>query len=150
MNYIGLRHFQGEAEPMLNFSIKWLLLAVAYVALSVAALLNANDYWRYGFESVAFLLLLTALLGMSFSLRQRRAFWAGWFVFSAAWFLFALGLFEFSRGWTARLITTSGLNSLHGHVITPTSEVHRQASQRLAAQGLLAATIGSVPTAATR
>jgi hypothetical protein len=107
---------------MSSFSIKWLLLVVAYVAVAIAALLNANDYWRNALHAASLLLVLAAILGTIYSVGQRRAFWTGWLVFGAAWFLPVFGNHEFLRALNPRLIT-NGFREIHGHLFSPTIEI---------------------------
>jgi hypothetical protein len=131
---------------MSSFSIKWLLLAVAYVAICIVALINANSYWRQGFESAALLCLLSALLGTILSRGRRRSFWTGWLIFGGAWFLLVIGLFGISQRWRPRLITT-GLNALHGQIFKPTIEMfpHKDVNPAIERSNSLEGDIRTLP-----
>ena len=118
---------------MSTFSIRWLLFVVAYVAICFTALLNANNYWRYGLHAASLLLILTAILGTIFSAGQRRAFWTGCLVFGAAWFLPVFGNHEFVRALQPRLIN-AGFTALHGRLFSPTIEVFPYEDINLAIQ----------------
>jgi len=48
----------------MRFSLKWLLIAVAFIAISFVALLNANDIWKYAFENAAWVFLLVAIIDL--------------------------------------------------------------------------------------
>src|SRR5688500_1127412 len=104
----------------MRFSLKWLLVAVAFVAVGLVALLNANELWRHAFETAIILLFLTSVVGGVASSGQSRAFWTGCAVFVGGWFVVATGFFVSS--WPNRLITTDGLNAVHGFLISPTQE----------------------------
>lgn len=61
----------------LQFTLRHLLVAVAFVAVGCAALLNANGWWVSGiWTCVVALLSLAALLAI-FLRGQRQAFWIG-------------------------------------------------------------------------
>src|SRR5262245_57491251 len=106
---------------MRTFSLKWLLIAVAFVALSVVALLNANSVWQSAFENAALVFLLVAIVGMVASMGESRVFWFGCFLFGATYFVLATGFFGFERTW--RLSPSYGFRHLHKQMFSPQSEV---------------------------
>lgn len=73
---------------MPTFSLKWLLAAVAFVALACVALLHASPLWGACAYAVALLLMLAAPVCVFYRREARRAFWVGFAVFG--WGFFAL------------------------------------------------------------
>lgn len=65
---------------MATFSIKGLLVAVGFAALSVVALLNANRHWHSGLMNIAVLLLAVSLIGTLWASYSQRAFCGGFFI----------------------------------------------------------------------
>jgi hypothetical protein len=77
------------ASPF-QFSIRQLLVAVAFVAIGAAALRNANSYWMSAVWAFVPLLLAVAILLAIFRRGQSQAFWIGFGLFG--WLYFALVL----------------------------------------------------------
>src|SRR6185503_11145330 len=102
---------QGQSNeggrPMLQFSLRNLLIAVAAVAVGTAALLNANEWWASLVWGVVLSLLVFAGLVALFRREAQRAFWSGYLVagtFYLMILMFADGTFlPLNR---SRLITT--------------------------------------------
>jgi hypothetical protein len=106
---------------MPRFSLKWLLIAVAYIAISVGALLNANRFWRSSLESSAVALVLIALAGVIWSAGERRAFWGGSLLFGAIYLLWSTGLFGLTQ--SIRFPPTDAFSYIHRRSFTPTTEI---------------------------
>jgi hypothetical protein len=105
---------------MPRFSMKWLLGAVAFVGLSIVALLNARWYWHSGLMNVLLVLLAASLAGMIYLGRDGRAFCGGFFIFGMFYFLFATQWWKLEREW--RFMPTSGLSALHKHTFVAKNE----------------------------
>jgi hypothetical protein len=90
----------------MSFSIKWLLFVVAYVGVSLAALLHANELWRVGFRSALLLSVLVTIAGAVWSVGRTRAFCGGYA-------LFALLFFTDLFGSQSEFITASLLTTIH-------------------------------------
>ena len=101
----------------MRFSLRWLFVAVAFVAISVVALLNANNLWHAAIWDSALLLLLVAFVGGIWSTGHRRAFCFGYFIFAFTYFVFASGFFGFTR--QELIVTTNGLQILHAKLFEP-------------------------------
>jgi hypothetical protein len=85
---------------MSRFSLRALLVAVAFVALSIVATMNANYRWVVALEMLAFLLLFTALVGAIYARGERRAFWIGCAIFGwGFWLAGALTAYVRLPGW---------------------------------------------------
>jgi hypothetical protein len=105
----------------MRFSLKWLLIAVAFVAVSLVALLNANNEWRSAFENISLFTLLVAASAAMYSVSERRAFCFGFVLFGFAYFLvLAIGFFNNTR---ERLLTTAGLRIAHKQLFQAKSDV---------------------------
>jgi hypothetical protein len=102
----------------MRFSLKWLLIAVAFVAVGLVALLQANNVWRVAFENASLFALLVATSAAVYSLGERRAFCFGFVMFGLTYFLF--GFFSNSR---ERLLTTTGLRAIHPKLFEAKSDV---------------------------
>ena len=98
----------------MSFSIKWLLYAVAYIAVSLAALLNANELWRIGCRSAVMLTVLIATAGSVWSSGKKRAFYGGYVLFAVSLFTNFFGQCEF--------ITANALTAIHKRIFEPVSE----------------------------
>ncbi|MEX2142621.1 MAG: hypothetical protein WD894_25430 [Pirellulales bacterium] len=99
----------------MSFSIKWLLCAVAFIAVSLAALLNANELWRIGCRSAVVLTVLIAIAGALWSSGKSRAFYGGYV-------LFALAFYTNLFGDQSEFITGNALTAIHQSLFEPTSE----------------------------
>jgi hypothetical protein len=104
-----------------RFSIRWLMVAVLLIAVTIVALLNANYYWVYALENFAILLLLSALAGSFWLISSRRAFCGGFLIFGLFYFATGTDFFGVSRAF--RLLPTTGLNFLHEKMFEPKSDV---------------------------
>jgi hypothetical protein len=92
----------------MQFSLKWLLIAIALVAVTLVALLNANDLWQVGFRTAALFTALVAIIGAVWSSGTTRAFCGG-YVIVALSFLTNF----FGAEWAADLITRDALSKIH-------------------------------------
>jgi hypothetical protein len=101
----------------MHFSLKMLLIAIAFVAVSLGALLNANDLWRIGFRSAVLVTVLIAATGAVCSSGKTRAFCIGYVLFSLSFFTKF-----FSFAWGSELITTNALSTLHAQMFAPQTE----------------------------
>lgn len=68
------------ASP-LQFSVRQLLIAVAFVAVGIVALRNANSYWLSAIWGIMPLLLGIAILLVIFRRGSAQAFWIGFALF---------------------------------------------------------------------
>jgi hypothetical protein len=85
---------------MTRFSLRALLLAVAFVALAIVATKNANYTWLVALEMLAYLFLFTAIVGAIFARGERRAFWIGCAIFGwGFWLAGALSSYVRLPGW---------------------------------------------------
>jgi hypothetical protein len=104
---------------VMRFSLRWLLVAVAFIAVSVVVLLNANFYWARGMRSVLILSLSLAIVGGIFSQGKSRAFWSGFAI--CGWIQFvSMGFIHLQT--YGRLITDTGINLLHAQVARSVEE----------------------------
>jgi lysylphosphatidylglycerol synthetase-like protein (DUF2156 family) len=105
----------------MRFSLRWLLATVAFVAVSLVALLNATNEWRSAFENASLFALLVATAAAVYSAGERRAFCVGFVLFGLTYFvILAIGYFNNTR---ERLITTTGLRSVHKQIFPAKSDV---------------------------
>jgi len=74
---------------LLQFSLRHLLVAVAFVAIACVALLNANPWWVRGTWLAAVGLSFVAVLQAIFRRGERRAFWLGFAI--AGWLCIVAG-----------------------------------------------------------
>lgn len=72
---------------LFQFSIRSLLVAVAFVSLSIAALLNANGIWNGVMWGLVLYLLTAAALLVAYRSGARRAFWLGFLAFGGLYLL---------------------------------------------------------------
>jgi hypothetical protein len=72
---------------MLQFSLRNLLIAVAFCAFGAAALVNANPWWLAISWSAALFSLATAGLLAVHRREEKRAFWSGYVSFGALYVL---------------------------------------------------------------
>jgi hypothetical protein len=85
---------------MNRFSLRTLLLAVAFVALAIVTTINASYTRVVALEMLAFLFLFTAIAGAIFARDQRRAFWIGCAIFGwGFWLAGALSSYVKLPGW---------------------------------------------------
>ena len=75
--------------PSMQFSLRHLLVSVAFVAVACTALLNANPWWVRGSWLVGVGLLFGAVVQALFRRGQRRAFWTGFAI--AGWLCVVAG-----------------------------------------------------------
>lgn len=65
-----------------NFSLKWMFASVAVAAIGAAALVNATEIWSQVMFSVAFVMLLSAILAAMYT---GRGFYTGFSLFAGAY-----------------------------------------------------------------
>jgi hypothetical protein len=99
----------------MSFSIKWLFFGVAYIALSLAALLNANELWRIGCRSAVVLTVLIASAGVLWSRGKARAFYGGYV-------LFVLPVYTNLFGFQSDFITANAFTAIHKSLFDPITE----------------------------
>ena len=104
----------------MTFSMKWLFVVIAYIAISVAALLNANSVWHHSLHSSTVLLVLLALVAAVWSLGERRAFWGGCFLWGVVYFGWFAGYVRFEGSNT--LVPSKVWWSIHSRMFTARSE----------------------------
>jgi hypothetical protein len=103
-----------------KYSIRSLLAAVALVAVSIVALLNANRHWRSGLMNLVVLLLALALIGMRYAAPRRRAFCGGFLILGLTYFLLATQWWKFDSTW--ELLPQKALNYVHARIFQPQIE----------------------------
>lgn len=99
----------------MRFSLRWLFVAILFIAVSVAALLNANELWRIGYRSGVMLAVLIAAAGALWSSGKTRAFCGGYV-------LFALAFFTNLFGFQSDFITGNAFTAIHKRSFEPISE----------------------------
>src|SRR5262245_19582567 len=75
----------------LRFSLASLVGVVAALAFGLAALRSANQLWASAVFSLTLVLLLAAVLGVSFGHGPGRVYWGGFAIFGWAYLALALG-----------------------------------------------------------
>jgi hypothetical protein len=98
-----------------RFSLKWLLAAIAFIALGCAALANASAFWEMVIVSLGWCLILTAVLAGIFRRGSSQAFAIGFVVVLVAYLLIDARFEYRDRG--NRIATTAVLRHLHSAVI---------------------------------
>jgi hypothetical protein len=112
----------GTIEPAMGkYSIKSLFAAVALVAVSMVAVLNANRFWHHGLMNLVVLLLALALTGMKYAAPSRRAFCGGFLILGLTYFLLATQWWKFEKTW--ELLPQAALRYLHGQMFQPQNEL---------------------------
>jgi hypothetical protein len=71
----------------IRFSIRVLLIAIAFVAVSIVALRYANNFWCSCFTFLAIVLLLSSIVGIVYSAGAKRAAWVGAAIFGGSYFM---------------------------------------------------------------
>jgi hypothetical protein len=104
----------------MRFSLKWLLTAVAFIAVCLFALLHANVLGRVGTQGAVLLSLLIGSAGAMFSVRGVRAFCGGYVLFAIP---FLAVFFGFKSG--SDFISTRMLEIIHSQAFSPTTEMVR-------------------------
>jgi hypothetical protein len=104
-----------------KYSIKSLFAAVALVAVSIVALLNANRFWHHGLMNLVVLLLALALIGMRYAAPPRRAFCGGFLILGLTYFVLATQWWKLEKTW--ELLPQAGLRYLHGQIFQPRVEI---------------------------
>ena len=110
---------------MRRFTILSLMGLVLVLALAIAALRDANDYWAGGSLLATSLLVGTGLLGAAYSTGRRRAGRLGFAVFCGGYF--ALAFLGLSEPNLAKLPTTWLLTHVHQRVSPKSFSVVRLA-----------------------
>jgi hypothetical protein len=105
----------------MQFSLKWLLIAIAFVAVSLVALLNANDLWRIGLRTAVLFSVLIAIIGAVASAAATRLFCVGYAIVALPFLTNFLG-----ADWGSDLITHSALSEVHGKLFSPKEETVAQ------------------------
>jgi len=72
---------------LFQFSVRGLLWAVTFLAVGIAALLNANGLWQGAMWGLALYALTAAVLLVLYRREEKRAFWLGFAVFGFAYLL---------------------------------------------------------------
>jgi hypothetical protein len=75
---------------MLRFSLKTMLLLFTVVAVCIAGLVYSNIAWAAFFYTVAFVIVLTGIVGALVRRGPARAFWIGFALFGGGYFALAL------------------------------------------------------------
>ena len=104
----------------MRFSLKWLLIAVAFVAVGLVALINANSVWREGLETVAAIMLLVAIVGAIASLGERRLYWLGYILFGGVFFVTETGMIPILQ--ESQLLPNTLWSYAHQQAVRPKQE----------------------------
>jgi hypothetical protein len=106
------------------FSVRWLLLAVAFIGLIVAGMLYATQHWVAGINGVFLLASLSCIVVAIYGRASQRAFAVGFLCFGLPYFIVANRIIDAIP--ENFLALDSALRELHPHVIrlteTPTPE----------------------------
>lgn len=106
----------------MRFSIKWMLIGIAGVALACAALVSASDLWAAIVYAATLVCLFVAIVGTAFRRGRHRAFWTGFAVFGWGYFLLMGATLENPLGGRASALPTHPLlMKLHDAVAKETS-----------------------------
>ena len=100
--------------PSMQFSLRHLLVSVAFVAVACTALLNANPWWVRGSWLVAVGLLFGAVVQALFRRGQRRAFWTGFAI--AGWLCIVAGTNAFDGLRIVRQLPQQALAALYAQL----------------------------------
>ena len=98
----------------MQFSLKFMGVAVFFAAFICVALLNANRLWGQIVFTFAVLLLLCSIISAVYSRGGTRAYWLGASVFGWGYFVLAMGLPLI--GFENEMVTHGILNSLRGTI----------------------------------
>ncbi|MEX0641500.1 MAG: hypothetical protein WD468_02300 [Pirellulales bacterium] len=74
----------------MRFSMKSMLAAFTFVAISCGGMLYANSFLATCFATAAFLIVMFGILAAILRAGRVRAFWTGFAVFGAGYFLLAM------------------------------------------------------------
>src|SRR5829696_2695032 len=96
----------------MRFSIRWLLISVAYIGLGVAALQNPNPAHQW-VRLVTLGILLSAISCMLYAQKDQRPFWVGFSLYG--WFYVAFVLWH--GGWD-HPVTSLHMATMRGDPIT--------------------------------
>ena len=99
-----------------QFSLRTLLVGVAFVAVGCVALVKASEAWQTAIYTTTFSVLFIAMLGGLFHWGRTRAFWAGFAVIGWSYLLLVYGFFGESENHYPRLGTTRALLYIHMQV----------------------------------
>lgn len=99
----------------MQFNLKYLLAATAFVGFGCVALYNANEAWAKATMGLTIFILLTAILGAIQS--NSRTFWCGVAVFG--WCYLALNYVPPMQNHAVRPseVTDDLLNAIRGHLV---------------------------------
>lgn len=126
--------------PRLRFTVSGAMGAIFAIALGLAALRNANDFWAGTALLTTLALIGIASLGVIHGRGSVRARWLGFLLFSGGYFVLAFGP-GFSEKIGPTLATTVVLNYTHTRVtLSPapsSSEMRELIDQRKVALGRL-------------
>ena len=100
----------------MRFSLRWLFVAILLIAISLVALLNANEYWISASRVALVVLLPLTIVGGIFSKGRKRAFWFGFAIVGWTVFLSA-GLNDYPPFNEAR--SEKALQWLHSLIVRP-------------------------------
>ena len=136
-----------EVPPMRRFTILGLMGVVLGMAVAIAALRNADDYWAGGLLLTTVMLIGVATLGACYHSGRRRAGRLGFAVFAGGYF--ALAFLGLSPNHLAKLPTSWLLSYVHQRV-EPRRARTSLRSIALATNGVWVRSSRTVPTAVLR
>ncbi|MBI3463731.1 MAG: hypothetical protein HY000_11845 [Planctomycetes bacterium] len=97
---------------LFRFSLRGLLVAVAFIAFACAAVRFATDFWADAMFTLMMTVLLAAVLGIVFRRGEQRAHWIGFCVFGWGYLALVFGPW-FQVIIVPRLLTSHCLLYLH-------------------------------------
>ncbi len=94
----GLPFSIEQGKP--KFSLRFLFIATAYIALGCAVVLSESEFWSLLLWPTSFGSVSTAVLAVTYRRGKRRAFWVGFLVFGLGYLivLLLIGLWPFTGG----------------------------------------------------
>jgi hypothetical protein len=114
-----LKRYERRSSSM-QFPLRSLLIAVAFIAISLVALLNANELWRVAVRGAVVLMVLIASAGAAWSIGETRAVCGGFVLFSLPFLTVFFG-FKSSSDFLSRHL----LESIHSRAFAATTEIIR-------------------------
>jgi hypothetical protein len=101
----------------MRFSLKLLLTAVAFMALSCVALLNANQPWVLVARNLVRLTVVVAIVGTVWCIGKERAWWSGYGVFIVVYINSGFGFL-----WVEESLTYKAFSYIHPHIASQVTE----------------------------
>jgi hypothetical protein len=100
---------KGPTRVLFGFSLKWLLLCVAYVGIVCAGLVSGTNVWAEIVSTISVATLIFALLSVLFGSPQYRPIWGSYLIAASIY----LALTVYPGGHSDFFPTTRLLRELH-------------------------------------